>query len=570
MPTNPRYRLLDPIGRGRIGEIHLAEAIDADVKPRQVAVALMDPRITEHEPSFQALQEQVEILERLRHPSIARTLELGWFLEGWGLVMEYARGLDLELYRLAGALPVRVVAEIVEQVSGALTAALELPLDGEREPLGLVHGDLVPSLVRLDAKGGIKVCAFGLAAADGPDPLFAAPERHDDQVSPQGDIYSLGLIMARLLTGRDFQPPPRSAPAHKEFIASVLEAVSKQVGEDIPASMRQAVEPILLMLESMLDFEPRRRPSAPRVQMGCRSMLGVLPGPWLQAWAQARVPDYYEKAMDFARTRDPAAVSIPVDAAKPAKAAAPAIAEAHPFFMDGLFDEVDEVPILTPATISIPSAPEPEEESSSFIDDDEAPTGEDFDDEGPTGGELDDEEVPTGGDLDDHEDSTGDVSRPEPATPGPATARSDDQPKEAPVEEPVEEPEEVLVEEIEEVLVQEPVEEIQEVLVEEPVEEIQEVLIEEPVEEIQEVLVEEPVEEIQEVLIEEPVEEPEEVLIEEPAEEIEEVLVEEPIEEAEEPVEEVQEVLVEEPIEEVEEPVEEIQEVLVEEPIEEV
>ena len=398
MPTTPRYRILDPIGRGRIGEIHLGEATDPDVKPRQVAVAMMDPRLTEHQPSFQLLQEQVEILERLRHPNIARTLELSWFLEGWGLVMEYARGLDLELYRLAGALPVRVVAEIVEQVSGALTAALELPLQGEDQPLGLVHGDLVPSLVRLDAQGGIKVCAFGLAAADGPDPSYAAPDCHEGGGSALGDVYSLGLIMARLLSGRDFQQPPRSAPAHKEFVAAILDAVSQQVRQEVPASMHQATEPVLLMLESMLDFEPRRRPSARRVQMGCRSMLGVLPGPWLQAWAQARVPDYYEKALEFARSRDPAAVRMPIDSAQPAATKAAAPAAAHPFFMDGSFeDDEDELPVLTPAMVSIEPDLDDEEDTSASVLDAEAVTGDVSDDEASSDVLLDDEESSTGG-----------------------------------------------------------------------------------------------------------------------------------------------------------------------------
>ncbi len=382
MQTTSRYRILDPIGRGRIGEIHLAEAIDPEVKPRQVAVAMMDPRLTEHEPSFQALQEQVEILEQLQHPNIARTLELAWFLEGWGLVMEYARGLDLELYRIAGAMPVRVVAEVVEQVCSALGAALELPLPGEEQPLGLSHGDLVPSLVRLDADGAIKVCAFGLAAADGPDPLFAAPEQRQGQAGPAADVYSLGLMMARLLSGMDFPRPPADPSAHREFVSTLIEACSAKVHEETPTASRQAVEPVLLMLESMLSFEPARRPTARRIQMGCRSMLGVLPGPWLQAWAQERVPQYYEKAVEFARTRDPAAVVMPSDAARtidPVPFADQEEPEVHPFFMDGLLDDElgdDEPPDVGPAAIAMPVSHEEPDDEEPTGEDDEEPTNE--------------------------------------------------------------------------------------------------------------------------------------------------------------------------------------------------
>jgi serine/threonine protein kinase len=432
METSPRYRILDPIGRGRIGEIFLAEAIDPDTRPRQVAVALMDPRITEHAPSFQALQEQVDILERLAHPSIAQTIELAWFLEGWGLVMEYARGLDLELYRLAGAVPIRVVVEIIDQVAGALAAALELPLPGDERPLELAHGDLVPSLVRIDDKGGIKVCAFGLAAPEGPDPLFAAPEQHEGRAGPAADIYSLGLIVVRLLTGRDFQSPPRDPEQHRAFVVSIMDAVGEKVRADTPSSAHQAIEPVLLMIESMLDYRPTRRPAARRIQMGCRSMLGVLPGPWLHAWAEARVPEYYEKALEFAKMRDPAAVLIPTAAT--ARGEEDEEPEQLPFFMDGAFlddEEEDEPPLFEAAAVAIEPSPssEPEQAEEDPEDDSEEPTGEqaeepsveepDEDPEEPTGDEPEeDPEEPSDEDPEeDSEEPTGDEPEEDPEEP---------------------------------------------------------------------------------------------------------------------------------------------------------
>lgn len=304
-----RYRILEPIGRGRVGEVFLAEFIPELGEPGFLALAQLDQRIASDADLVLQLHQQVELLSNLVHPGIARTLALQEIDGGLCLLMEYAPGVDADFHAQLGALPTRVAVELVEHVAAALHAAWEQPLHGQGKPLRLLHGDLAPSMLRLSEQGQLKVCGFGLSAPDGPDPRFAAPEVRSGQLGPAADIYSLGLHMARWMSGRDFPPAPADASAHSAFLSSLLDDVWRKIIVGQPASVQQAMEPLSLMLETMLEFQPSRRPSARRVQLGCRSMLGVLPGPWLQSWAQVRVPELLARAEEPAR--GPASVVLP-------------------------------------------------------------------------------------------------------------------------------------------------------------------------------------------------------------------------------------------------------------------
>ncbi len=265
-----RYRIVRPIGRGGMGVVYEAWQDD----PRRVVAlkvirggALADPL------RVRRFQREAESLGRLDHPGIARIFEAGLDAESgdhW-FALELVRG--------------RPLAEFVraEQPSRAtlldLFARICLAVDHAHRH-GVVHRDLKPSNVLVVAQEGsplgVKVLDFGLAhcqaeSAEGarltePGRVFGtlaymSPEQargEPDAVGPPSDIYSLGVILYELLTGR--------LPLDVEGLA-LPEAV-RCIGESVPErpsrfdrALRGDVETIVL---KALEKEPSRRYASAR------------------------------------------------------------------------------------------------------------------------------------------------------------------------------------------------------------------------------------------------------------------------------------------------------------------
>src|SRR5260370_40214208 len=142
------------------------------------------------------------------------------------LTMEYVDGEDLaSLVRRIGRLSSDKAIEIARQVCAGLAAAHER---------GVIHRDLKPANLMLDGTGKIRITDFGLAAIaaslDGTDvragtPAYMAPEQLEGkEVTAKRDLYSLGLVLYEILTGR------------RVFDATTLPELIKQRQQSAPAS----------------------------------------------------------------------------------------------------------------------------------------------------------------------------------------------------------------------------------------------------------------------------------------------------------------------------------------------
>ncbi|WP_406465757.1 serine/threonine protein kinase [Streptomyces sp. NBC_01622] len=207
-----RYRLHVAIGRGAMGEVW--QAYD-EVGGRPVAVKLLHAQNSE--PTAAArFRLEAQTAGRLSHPHVVGVLDFGEQEGRLFLVMELVQGDSLShLLARAGSLPAEQVARIAAHSAAGMAAAHEQ---------GIVHRDIKPGNLLLDADGSVKIADFGIAQFMN-DPggaltatgqivgtsLYIAPERALGQpAGPPSDVYSLGCVLYQLLVG---QPPFRAGSA---------------------------------------------------------------------------------------------------------------------------------------------------------------------------------------------------------------------------------------------------------------------------------------------------------------------------------------------------------------------
>ncbi|MFG1841150.1 protein kinase [Micromonospora sp. NPDC049175] len=201
-----RYRLIEQLGAGGMSVVW--RGYD-EVLGRQVAVKVLASRLASDRAFRHRIRIEAQAAARLCHPNITNVYDYGES-EQVGLtvpyvVMELVDGTSLAS-RLGreSQLPWREAVTIGAEVSSALTTA---------HARGVVHRDVTPGNVMLTSTG-VKVVDFGISALvgeseKGPDgallgtPAYLAPERLDNgQVSPATDVYAVGLLLYRMLTGR--------------------------------------------------------------------------------------------------------------------------------------------------------------------------------------------------------------------------------------------------------------------------------------------------------------------------------------------------------------------------------
>ncbi|MEV4944246.1 protein kinase [Streptomyces sp. NPDC053755] len=244
------------IGRGGMGEVW--HATD-EVLGRSVAVKLMLGH--EADPSAgERFRLEAQTAARLSHPHVVGVFDFGTWDGKLYLVMELVDGPSLATDSGAPAvLPPERVAVIAAHAAAGLAAA-------HRE--GVVHRDIKPGNLLVDAGGAVKLADFGIARfVDDPSAaltttgqivgtgLYLAPERALGQpASSASDVYSLGCVLYQLLTGRPpFQGDTATALLYQHI--DTPPAPPRQLGVGLPA----AFEAYLL---SMLAKQPEQRPAA--------------------------------------------------------------------------------------------------------------------------------------------------------------------------------------------------------------------------------------------------------------------------------------------------------------------
>jgi predicted Ser/Thr protein kinase len=246
-----RYRIVALLGRGGMGEVYRAHDLTLG---QEVALKFL-PEAAAHNPAFRArFYNEVRIARQVSHANVCRVYDLGEVDGQLYLSMEYIDGEDLgSLLRRIGRLPSDKAVEIARQLCAGLAAA---------HAKGVLHRDLKPANVMLDGRGHVVVTDFGLAALadDIPGeeirngtPAYMAPEQlAGREVTALSDIYSLGLVLYEVFTGR------------RAFEASTLAELVRLHSETTPVSPSSLVKELDPGVETAilrcLDPEPSHRP----------------------------------------------------------------------------------------------------------------------------------------------------------------------------------------------------------------------------------------------------------------------------------------------------------------------
>jgi class 3 adenylate cyclase/WD40 repeat protein len=210
------YELRERVGSGRFG--HVYRAYQPSVG-REVAVKVIRPEYANHPMFVRRFEAEARLVAKLAHPHIVPLFDFWRDPEGAYLVMPFLVGRSLSGGRY-GLLPPARVAEIVKQVGSALAYA-------HRQ--GVIHRDVKPANVLLDADGNAYLADFGIAVraverATGLLPssqTYRAPEDVEGgTVDERSDVYSLGALAAALLTGE--RPFGEETPAVPEQLRVVL------------------------------------------------------------------------------------------------------------------------------------------------------------------------------------------------------------------------------------------------------------------------------------------------------------------------------------------------------------
>jgi serine/threonine-protein kinase len=263
-PAPPRYRVLESLGVGGMGEVFRARLTGSAGFQRDVVLKRLHARNAADGDLATMLADEARLLGFLRHPNVVQALD---FHEDAGeryLVLEYVEGVPLShVLRDGRDVPPAIVAFLGREVCRALDYVHGVrAADGT--PLEIVHHDVTPSNIMLTNEGAVKLLDFGMARftharyvpAAGlvkGKPSYLAPEqlRGVGAVDGRADLFSLGIVMHELLTGA------------RLFRGDDDLATLRQIGEKpiVPPSKTRAGVPRALdrIVMRALERDPDRR-----------------------------------------------------------------------------------------------------------------------------------------------------------------------------------------------------------------------------------------------------------------------------------------------------------------------
>ena len=256
-----KYEALTEIGRGGMGTVYLGHDPFTD---RDVAIKVAHPEAMVDERSGNRYRKlffnEAKVTGMLRHPNIVEVYDAGFEEDTWYMVMEYVSGGET-LHRHTRPdrlLTLDQLARVVFKCAKALDYA---------HRKGVIHRDIKPKNVLLTEEGEIKLSDFSVALRTGLDvtdtqvdgylgsPLYMSPEQvKGETITQRSDIFSLGVLMYELLTGK--------APFAANSIATVIYQVTNKPHTPVREIRAEVPAPLEAIVDRCLEKDPKARYSS--------------------------------------------------------------------------------------------------------------------------------------------------------------------------------------------------------------------------------------------------------------------------------------------------------------------
>ncbi len=236
-----RYEIIQMLGEGGMGTVYKAKDKELD---RLVALKVIRPEYANHPETIRRFKQELILARQVTHRNVIRIFDLG-IADGLKFItMDFVEGRDLsKVLAQRGKFPVQEACDIVRQVCSGLEAA---------HNEGVVHRDLKPQNIMLDAQGRVYLMDFGLArsmelvgmtrtgALIG-TPTYMSPEQaRGEKADARTDVFAFGVIFYELLTGtRPYKDEPMMATLIRR--TKELATPPNQVDPSIPQSVSDVV-----------------------------------------------------------------------------------------------------------------------------------------------------------------------------------------------------------------------------------------------------------------------------------------------------------------------------------------
>jgi eukaryotic-like serine/threonine-protein kinase len=245
-----RYELTHLIARGGMAEVYRARDRLLD---RPVALKVLFPELSVDRAFVERFRREAQAAAKLSHPNIVPVFDWGEDAGSYFIVMEFVDGRPLSaVLRETGPIEPTRAAVITSQVAAALASA---------HRHGVVHRDIKPGNVLITNEGQVKVTDFGIAravnteesltqtgAVMGTATYFSPEQAEGIGVDARSDIYSLGVVLFEILTGR----PP--------FLGDTPVSVASKHVRDLPPTPRELLETVPVELEAVVMKAMAKRP----------------------------------------------------------------------------------------------------------------------------------------------------------------------------------------------------------------------------------------------------------------------------------------------------------------------
>lgn len=200
---NGRYKLIQMVGGGGMANVYLARDMILD---RDVALKILRMDFNNDEEFIKRFNREAQSATSLAHPNIVSIYDVGEEDSIYYIVMEYVDGFTLKQYiQKYYPIPVDEALDIMRQITAAISHA---------HHNGIIHRDIKPQNILIDKEGTVKITDFGIALALSATNItqtnavlgsvhYLSPEQaRGGMANKKSDIYSLGIVMFELLTGR--------------------------------------------------------------------------------------------------------------------------------------------------------------------------------------------------------------------------------------------------------------------------------------------------------------------------------------------------------------------------------